>query len=176
MSGYIANSEIDGKISAKLLTVLNRFIGALRSVFHVHCMTKGVHSKKSYHYLGMACDGHKGKFKADRKPTDEDIIFLANNLQRLINKPDKTIFEQAIIAKLSGFNGIGMYPHWKPVGGLHTDLRPFTNAITWIGLNKKKTMDLIFDKNELQELVSDKKQLQKLLDKFEGEQVYIYLI
>ena len=107
---YISNSEIDGKIEPKLLIVLNRFIGALRSIFHVHYMTKGAHSKKSYHYLGMACDGHKGNSKEDRKPTDTDIIFLADNLQKLINKPDKTIFEQAILAKLSGFSGIGMYP------------------------------------------------------------------
>jgi len=133
---YITPNEIDGKIQDKLLKTYNRFIGALRSVFHIHMMRGGTHTPKSYHYLGMAGDGHMGDFRGDRRPTDMDVQIIADNLQKLINKEDKTLFEQAIIAKLAGFNGIGMYPHWTPTGGLHCDIRPY--SVAWIGIDKEE--------------------------------------
>ena len=158
ISNYISDNEKDGDISLKLLTIFNRFIGALRSYFHIHCFCKGKHSKSSYHYKDPceAGDGHIGKFVKSRKPTDQDIDVIALNLRKLINKEKKSIFEQAILAKLSGFSGIGMYPDWNPRSGLHLDIRDHNKSVIWIGLNKDK--------------------LQKKINETDGNQVYVYLI
>ena len=158
MEGYLTPAEIDGEIKPKLEKRLNTFIRALRSLFSIHCMMTGKHSKRSYHYKGLAADGHKGRFKLERRPTDEDINLMAINLQNLINKPKKTLFEQAVIARLCGFNGVGMYPHWYPKPGLHVDLRSPEEACSWIGLNKDKLKKIIKE--------SDDKE----------SQIYLYLV
>lgn len=158
MDNYISPGEIDGAVNPLLLKTVNRFIRALKAVFHIHCMTKGQHSKDSYHYKGLAVDGHAGKFDLLRKPTDIDIQIMAGNLQDLINKEQKTLFEQACLARIAGFAGIGMYVHWQPVGGLHLDLRdsrPLRKTVFWIGLNKQR--------------------LQQEIDRTTGDQVYIYV-
>ena len=161
MSGkdYISAAELDGPIKPFLHKTLNRFIRALRSVFSVHCFMTGGHSKNSYHYKGLAADGHKGSFSPDRKPTDADIQIMASNLRDLLAKVDKTLFEQAVLARIAGFSGIGMYPDWKPTGGLHLDCRetnyPITNTIAWLGLNKAK--------------------LKQKIDESKSDQIYIYL-
>lgn len=31
------------------------------------------------------------------------------------------------LTRFDGFNGIGIYPHWRPQGGLHGDIRPKEN-------------------------------------------------
>ncbi len=155
MKNYISNREIDGPVKDKLIETLNRFIRVLRSTFSIHCMMTGGHSPKSYHFKGTAADGHKGRFAADRRPSRADEVLLLENLMKIIHSKDKSIFEQAILSRLSGFTGIGIYPNWTPAPGLHQDLRP--KPLTWIGLNREK--------------------LQKELDKTkEGEQVYIYLV
>lgn len=152
---YIAESEIDGDIQPKLLRRLDCFIAAIRSIFSIHHMASGTHADDSYHYKGMAADGHRIKDDFDRKPSDEDIQIMADNMTKLINKPNKTIFEQACIARLSGFSGIGIYPHWYPKPGLHLDIRPVEKTEFWIGLNK----DI----------------LKKEINKTEENQIYIYL-
>jgi hypothetical protein len=59
------------------------------------------------------------------------------------------LFEQAIIARLVGFKGIGVYPDWKPKGGLHLDLRK--KNLFWIGLNREKLLKKI--KNSKKETI-----------------------
>lgn len=154
---YITKAEIDGNISRKLLRRMDCFIAAIRSIFSIHHMASGSHTVKSYHYKDPceAADGHTVKEDFSRKPTDEDIEIMAGNLTKLVNKPNKTLFEQAVIARLCGFHGIGMYPNWKPKPGLHLDIRPVENATFWLGFNKAK--------------------LQKLIDESDEEQIYFYL-
>jgi len=155
MASYISKAEIDGPVKPKLIETLNRFIRCLRSTFSIHCMMKGGHSPHSYHFKGTAADGHKGKFAAGRRPSRADEVLLLENLMKIINSENKSIFEQAILSRLSGFNGVGIYPNWTPQSGLHQDLRP--NPLAWIGLNREA--------------------LQKEIDKTkEGHQVYIYLV
>jgi len=139
--GYITDSEIDGKVSPRLIDDFNLFIRALRSVFYIHCFTKGKHSANSYHYKGLAGDGHKGEFRKERETTFADEYVIMDNLRKLLRKEKKTIFEQAILARLVGFKGIGIYPNWKPKAGLHLDLRE--NNLFWIGLNKEKLLKKI---------------------------------
>lgn len=155
---YIGKNEIDGEVSPVLINMLNRFIRGLRSVFKIYYFTKGTHSKKSMHSTkpGKAADGQKGKFDEKRKPTSEDIQFMATELNKIVNKPDKTLFEEAVIAKLAGATGIGMYPDWTPAPGLHLDIRDKDKALTWIGLNKEKA--------------------QEKIDETSGSQVYFYLV
>lgn len=147
--GYITDSEIDGKVSPHLIDVFNLFIRALRSVFYIHCFTKGKHSANSYHYKGLAGDGHKGEFRKERETTFADEYVIMDNLRELLRKEKKTIFEQAILARLVGFKGIGIYPNWKPKAGLHLDLRE--NNLFWIGLNKEKLLKKI--KNSKKETI-----------------------
>ena len=47
------------------------------------------------------------------------------------------------MARLSGFNGIGMYLNWKPVPGLHLDKRPPEKSIAWIALRADKLEEAI---------------------------------
>ena len=114
----------------------------------------GSHSKKSYHYKGLAADGYIGQYDDERRPTIPDENFLIENLMEIVNKENKSLFEQAIIARLVGFGGVGMYPNWTPRSGLHTDLR--AQKLAWIGLNKKK--------------------LQKMINESKDSQIYVYLI
>jgi len=151
---YITDSEIDGEVSEILLSKLNSFIRSIRSKFSIHCFTKGGHSENSQHYLGRAADGHLIEFDKERSPNFFDVKTMDEELKKLLNKEDKTIFEQAVIARLHGFTGVGMYPDWKPAPGLHLDIRK-ENPIVWVGLNKKK--------------------LQKKIDSTSGSQVYVYL-
>ena len=150
---YITPNELDGEVNTKLLKILNGVVRCLRSVFHFHCFVKGNHAPNGYHPKGEATDGHKGSFRAERKPNDYDIQIIAGNLRKLIDKPDKTIFEQAVIAYLRGICGVGIYPHWKPRPGLHMDIRE--NKLVWLGLSRKQVM--------------------KELEKQEGSQIYFYL-
>lgn len=150
---FISSKEIDGDVKPLLIETFDRFIRILRSVFFVHCFTKGKHSKRSYHYKGLAGDGHKGAFKPDRIPNAYDEFVLIDNLTNLIYKENKSIFEQAILARLSGFKGVGIYPNWKPSSGLHLDLRD--DELAWIAFN----VDY----------------LRKLLENVKSDQVYIYL-
>ena len=154
MENYISPREIDGPVKRKLIETLNRFIRCLRSVYNIHNMMTGSHSYKSYHYKGEAADGHKGKFDEDRRPSIPDENILIENLMKIVDKKDKSLFEQAIIARLVGFGGVGMYPNWIPNSGLHTDLRE--EHLAWIGLNKEK--------------------LQETIKKTKESQVYVYLV
>ena len=153
---YISDIEIDGDVSETLLRKLNGFIRSIRSVFSIHCFTKGVHGKHSQHYKkpGLAVDGHLVKFDINRTPNFFDIKTIDEELRKLIDKQDKTVFEQAIIARLCGFTGIGIYLNWTPAPGLHLDIRK-DKPIVWVGLNKKK--------------------LQKKINETDGSQVYVYL-
>jgi len=151
---YISENEIDGDVKPILIKAYNRFIRVLRSVFNIHCFTKGAHSKKSMHYKGLAGDGHKGNYAESRRPTIEDENILIENLMKIIHKKDKSIFEQAVLAKLSGFEGIGIYPDWYPKAGLHCDMRD--NSLAWVGLNAEK--------------------LRKKLEKTKDSQIYVYLV
>ena len=153
MKNYISTREIDGPVKRKLIETLNFFIRCLRSQYFIHYMMTGSHSEKSYHYKGEAADGHIGKSDKNRRPNIPDENILIENLMRMVNKKEKSLFEQAIIAWLCGFGGVGMYPYWNPRSGLHTDLRK--EDLAWIGLNKKK--------------------LKKAIKKAKGKQVYIYL-
>jgi hypothetical protein len=150
---YVTESEIDGDVKPKTISTTNRFIRCIRSIFRINLFTKGKHAPKSYHYVGMALDGQIGKFDSSRQPTAFDEAKLLCELMKIISKPEKSIFEQAIVARLSGFAGVGIYPDWNPKAGLHLDIRE--TPIAWIGLNKEK--------------------LQELIDKTSTEQVYIYL-
>jgi hypothetical protein len=151
---YIIQREIDGDVETKLLKVLNGVIRCFRSVFHIHFMVGGSHNPNSYHYKGMAADGHKGRYVASRRANDADIQIMATNLKRLLDKPNKSVFEQAIIARLRGMQGVGMYPHWKPAAGLHLDVRE--KPLAWVGLSRDEIL--------------------KKLKKTNGKQVYFYLV
>ena len=137
MDNYISESEIDGNVKQRFIVVLGRFIRLLRSVYNIHCFFKGVHAKHSQHYKGLAADGHIGKFQEDREPTADDLFVINSNLTRLINKKNKSLFEQALLFYLSNPypKGIGLYPHWKHPG-LHTDIRD--NNCFWIALDRKR--------------------------------------
>jgi hypothetical protein len=150
---YISDNEIDGNVKDKLLKLINGFIRCLRSIFYIHYFVKGEHSEDSYHLEGKAADGHKGEFRDDRQPNMIDVQIMASNLRKIIDKKDKSLFEQAIIARLRGLSGIGIYPHWKPIGGLHLDIRD--EPLCWLGLSKDK--------------------VKKELEDQEGKQVYFYL-
>lgn len=138
MLRYILPKEIDGSVSNKMLRALDRFISTIGRVFQIHSMTKGSHSKNSAHYRGLAADGSAGEWRPDRVPSDTDKAIIQENLQRLMAKRDKDLFEQAIIAKLAGFERIGMYPNWsKP--GLHLDVATtadgYQSPLAWVGVN-----------------------------------------
>lgn len=136
---FISKNEIDGKVSDILLKTASRFIGLLGSVFNINYMMKGRHGKRSAHGEGLALDGNAGGHVEGREPTEEDMLAVFTNLQELLQKKNKTLFEQAVIARLSGFTGIGIYPHWKKPG-LHLDVsgnetfRPRPKA--WFGLSR----------------------------------------
>jgi len=123
-------------------------------------MMTGRHSKKSYHYKGLAVDGQVGAFKKDRVSTIDDRNVLMHNLIELLHKEDKSIYEQSIIARLSGFRGVGIYPHHKRNGrlypSLHGDCRKVNLA--WVGLSVKEV----------------EKQIEEAKKKNET-QIYIYL-
>jgi hypothetical protein len=150
---YITPQELDGAVQPKLLRVLNGFIRCIRSVFYVHFFVGGSHNPDSYHYRGEAADGHIGRFVESRKPNDADIQIMAGNMRKLVDKENKTLFEQAIVARLRGMQGVGMYPHWKPAGGLHLDVRKYN--ISWVGLDRDK--------------------LQHELERQKTNQIYVYL-
>ena len=150
---YISDKEIDGRVDETLLEKVNNFITVLRSIFNIHCFTKGKHSKNSYHYKGKACDGHSGRFKPNRTPTASQIQEITNNLHNIINKEKKSIYEQSLLAYLSGLNGVGIYPNWKPISGLHLDIRE--KPLVWVAFNRNY--------------------LLKRLAETEDEQIYFYL-
>jgi hypothetical protein len=156
MKNYITQSEVDGAVKDELLQKCNKFIASIGAKFKIHCMTKGVHSKDSAHYKGEALDGSVVKLAPDRMPDDIQCSELHHALDELILKPNKSLFEQACIALLCRFSGIGMYPHWS-LRGLHLDISndKTKRPLQWIGLNKKK--------------------VQKLIDNEESDQIYIYL-
>ena len=150
---YIQPNEIDGAVEPKLMRIMNGFIRCLRSVFYIHFFVGGSHNMNSYHYKGMAADGHIGRFVESRKPNDADIQIMASNMRKLVDKENKTIFEQAIIARLRGVSGVGMYPHWHPRSGLHVDVRK--QELAWVGLNRDE--------------------LDQELKRQKTKQIYIYL-
>ena len=155
MKSYITEKEIDGEISTTLFYKVNFFIRVIGYVFKIHCFTKGIHSKNSVHPEGLACDGSAIKPDTNRFADEIDISNIHNKLNELLLKKDKSLFEQALLAYLCDFSGIGMYPDWG-LKGLHLDISEKNDRpLQWIGLNKHKT--------------------QKLIDKTDGEQIYIYL-
>jgi hypothetical protein len=155
MRNYITEKEMDGEISTSLLYKLNFFIRTIGYIFRIHCFTKGIHSKNSVHPEGLACDGSAVRPATDRFPDELDTRNLHNRLDELLIKRDKSLFEQAVLAYLCDFSGIGMYPHWA-LKGLHLDISEKDNRpLQWIGLNKSK--------------------VQKEIEKTEGSQIYIYL-
>lgn len=99
----------------KNLDLLRDFVGF---PFKVHCgyATTG-HSKNSYHYKGLAVDGHFEKL---------------------------SLVEQFLFAIQFSFNGIGIYPYWENPG-LHLDLRPGPQRKLWMqtreGYYKNLTID-----------------------------------
>ncbi len=158
MMRYISKNEIDGDVKPLLLRVASRFIGLLGSVFNINYMMKGRHGKRSAHGEGLALDGNAGGHVTGRKPTNDDLGVAMDNLIKLVHKKNKTLFEQAVIARLAGFTGIGLYPHWsKP--GLHLDVsenetfRPRPNV--WIGLSRR--------------------QLELSLSETDSSQIYVYM-
>ena len=74
---------------------------------HIHvAWNDGGHSKKSYHYKGMAVDFHFGKGKG------------------ILNPRKLTPLEQfGAIRSIPEFCGIGYYPWWN-APGWHVDIRP----------------------------------------------------
>lgn len=96
-----------------LLEELEEFRYTIGYPIIVSCGTQGKHAPKSLHYTGEAAD-----------------IIVDCEREKL---PD--IF---LIANKFGFNGIGLYPHWRigerVYGGLHLDVRNTAVKHTWIGL------------------------------------------
>lgn len=175
MKNYISKSEIgDQKPKQRLINAYNRFIRFLESIYNIYFFTNGTHSKKSYHYLGLAGDGQKGIWKSNRKATVEELIFANERILQLFDKKEKSQFEIAMCGYLAGFNGIGLYPHWKPKQGEHLDLRE--KHLFWIGLSIDEV------RRQLAEI--DRKNSQILTDNVDKEvddrkgqikQMYIYL-
>lgn len=62
------------------------------------CWAEDGHSPKSYHYSGQAVD-----------------FYFGSGLS--------VVEEFLLISSISGFGGIGYYPHWTPRPGWHIDLR-----------------------------------------------------
>lgn len=71
--------------------------------FIVHCGTQGLHTYGSYHYKGLAVDGHY----ATKQPFINQIIAVKESLVRLC---------------LDSIMGVGIYPVWENPG-FHFDCR-----------------------------------------------------
>ena len=154
---YITEAELKGgPVEPELIRRENMFIRVIRSIFSFHYFNSGNHSKNSQHGKGKASDGHLVCFDESRKPTAKDIEEMQNNLLRLINEPSKTLFDQMILAYLCGFWGVGGYKNWKPVPGIHKDIRSYKKRIAWV--------------------VDTKENIEKLLEgKSAKDQIYIYI-
>lgn len=90
----------------KTITIAKQYYGD-DAKFIVHDINRGKHSEKSYHYEGIAIDGH---FK-DLEPIIGFILLVK-----------------------AGFKGIGYYPDWVHPGW-HADLRKQDHISTWVALN-----------------------------------------
>lgn len=127
---YIKDYEIDGDVDQSFLKIVDRFISCIGSVVKILCFTDGNHSKDSAHYEGLAADVKKIRLDPMRIPSDGDIAFMTDRFKELILKPNKSLFEQAIIAKFSGADGVGIYP-W----GLHIDKKKTDRPLEWFGVD-----------------------------------------
>ena len=145
---YIKEHEIDGDVKPFFLKIIDRFISCIGSVVKIHNFTQGTHSKNSAHYQGLAGDMSKVRLDIMRVPSDSDIAFMTDKFKELVMKPDKDLFEQAIIAKLCGAEGIGIYPYWgKP--GLHLDAeRSNRRPLAWIGVDVRTCESRLEDAKE----------------------------
>ena len=88
----------------KVITLLKQDYGTKNGAFIVHDINRGEHSEHSYHYIGMAIDGH------------------------FVNIPPYVVY---VYASKAGFKGIGYYPDWKHPGW-HFDIRNGKSISTWI--------------------------------------------
>ena len=109
-------------IDAKFIRWLDRAVtiaklsyGWQEGMFIVHDINQGKHSPNSYHYKGLAVDGH--------------FVGLSP-------------IEVYIIMSKMGVRGFGYYPDWQHPG-FHFDLRPQDHISTWLAynVNGKQTYD-----------------------------------
>ena len=88
-----------GRLKKSFFIKLQKVRTQIDRPIKINCLTEGRHGRGSFHYLAMAGDwrvGGKGRVNYNKV------------LQACID---------------AGFKGIGWYPHWKPGGGFHTDIR-----------------------------------------------------
>lgn len=114
------------RISPGLVRTLDQYRDFIDTKIIITCGTQGAHTEGSQHYLGTAVD----------------VVFPD------ISKKD--LFDLFIAALRFPFNGVGMYPHWKPYGGLHLDVRSAPSKALWLArLDGEKQVYIDFKLNEL---------------------------
>jgi len=96
------------KISFALVRELDSFRAYIDIPIQITCGTQGTHVEDSQHYLGLAVD----------------VVFPS------IDKKD--LFDIYLAASRFGFKGIGVYPFWRPQGGLHLDIRDTPMRHQWL--------------------------------------------
>jgi len=101
----------------KMITLLKQDYGTKNGAFIVHDINQGKHSERSYHYKGMAIDGH------------------------FINISPYIVY---VYASKAGFRGIGYYPDWRHAGW-HFDIRQSDSISTWIGYSKDGVQEYDYD-------------------------------
>lgn len=145
---YIKDYEIDGDVKPFFLKIVDRFISCIGSVVKIHNFTSGKHSTASAHYKGVAGDMSQIKLDSARVPSDADIAYMTDKFRELIMKPDKDLFEQAIIARLCGAEGIGIYPYWAK-SGLHLDAEKSNRRpLAWVGVDVRSCEGKLEDAKE----------------------------
>lgn len=109
------------KVSGLILLPLDAIRDYCGWEFFVHCAYNLTgHTTKSYHYKGLAVDGHFDPLI----PFDIQIVKVEEALYDL---------------QLEDFMGVGLYPTWKnlrtdeQVPGFHFDARGFKARWGWIG-------------------------------------------
>jgi len=93
------------ELSGILLIGLKLIRHEINIPFIIHCGTQGNHAKNSYHYRGLAVDGH---FQTEL-PIWIQYDILENTLDNL---------------QLKNYTGIGVYPFWNNPG-FHIDFRGY---------------------------------------------------
>lgn len=99
------------KINFQLVKTLDLFRDYIATPIQITCGTQGKHIENSMHYLGKAVD----------------VVFPS------IKKAD--LFDLFLCALRFSFGGVGIYPDWHPMGGLHLDVRDAPFKAQWIGYN-----------------------------------------
>lgn len=97
------------KIDFQLVKTLDSFRDYIGTPIQITCGTQGKHVENSMHYLGKAVD----------------IVFPSSDKDLL--------FDFFMCAVRFPFGGIGLYPDWKPSGGLHLDVRSAPFKALWVG-------------------------------------------